>query len=249
MIDVLRHDQMGEQPGRGHPPRDRLGRKRGSGHLRVVAGAFADATSVGEPHHLPDEQGGGSVVEPLGHVGPNPNPDALAVRARLLGLGQVYLDALAGQVVRQRATTVPPPPGRIGLWRRVRHRERLGSRGWLRIGDILAPCRLRDPLGSAAERHPHEVVNTCLLLFDSSSEFGHRREEFLVHPPQVRGLGPKGGEFHVRGRCGCHTPATRHPATGFSCQTEIPRRSPRGRSFVPRPPLRRPEFDAAEDHG
>src|SRR5262249_42058137 len=95
-----------------------------------------------------------------------------------------------------------------------------------------------DPLRSATECHPYEPVDVGLLLLDGGPEFGHRRQEFLVHPPQVRGLGPEGGEFGGRGRFGCHTSGTRHPTSGFSCRAGIPGRSPSGRPFVSWPPPR-----------
>src|SRR5262249_58892144 len=100
---------------------------------RVVPGAFTGAAGVGGPYHLADEQGGRSVVEPLGHVGPDSDAGAPAVRARLLSVGQVDLDALAGQVGRQRAASVPSSPGGRGGWRRARRRWEGGSWGWGRV--------------------------------------------------------------------------------------------------------------------
>src|SRR5262249_54379392 len=67
-------------------------------------------------------------------------------------------------------------------------------------------------------RPPHEAVDVGLLLLDGGPEFGDGGEEFLVYPPQVRGLGPQGGEVRIRGRFRCHTSGTRHPATRFSCR-------------------------------
>jgi hypothetical protein len=55
VIDVLRHDDVGEQPGRRGPAGNRLGWERGLNHLRIVPGALTNATHVTRPNDLTDE--------------------------------------------------------------------------------------------------------------------------------------------------------------------------------------------------
>ncbi|HKB04946.1 MAG TPA: hypothetical protein VKD90_22165 [Gemmataceae bacterium] len=61
---------------------------------------------------LDDEQGGRPVVELLARFGPDPDPSLAAARACLLGLGQVVLDPLPGQMVGERTPAVPTPASR-----------------------------------------------------------------------------------------------------------------------------------------
>ncbi len=87
-----------------------------------------------------------------------------------------------------------------GFGRRVGRDGWIGrGKWWVGIGDVVEQGRPGDPLGPPAERHPDEPVDVGLLLLDGGPQFGHRGEQFLVHPPQVRGLGPEGGEVGVRG--------------------------------------------------
>ena len=60
--------------------------------------------------------------------------------------------------------------------------------------------RSRNPLGAPPEGHPDEPVDVNLLLLDGGPQFGDGGEQLLVHPPQVRGLGPEGGKVVIRGR-------------------------------------------------
>ena len=57
---------------------------------------------------------------------------------------------------------------------------------------------------------------------DDAHQFGHGREQFLVHPPQVRDLDPEGGEFDIGVGGGRHTGSTRDPARGFRTPDGIP---------------------------
>ena len=102
------------------------------------------------------------------------------------------------------AEPTPAPPVAAPLWgsgvrrcvpnsRGVVDRERSG------VGDVVEQTRPGHPLRSPAERHSHEAVDVGLLLLDRGPQLGNHREEFLVHPPQVRGLRPEVIEFG--GRC------------------------------------------------
>jgi hypothetical protein len=178
VIGELRYDDVGEQAGSGEPLVDRLGRERGGRDRwgRVVGrvgGPTTRGAGVGVPHPLDDEQGRRPVVELFARLGPDPDPKDAAARARLLGLGQVDLDPLPGEVVGQRSPTVPAPPtGRL-IDRRGRGcRRRLGR------------CRAaaRDPLGLAAVQPSGQVVDPVLLGLDRFAEVGDGDEQFPDHP-------------------------------------------------------------------
>ena len=68
------------------------------------------------------------LIENAEHVGADPNPHPSAAGARLLGLRQVDLDPLAGQVGRPRPAAMPPPPRRRGFGRWFRPRRRVRRR-------------------------------------------------------------------------------------------------------------------------
>ena len=83
MIDVLRHDDVREQPGRRGPAGNRLGWERPPDDLWVVAGALTTPTRVDRPHDLSDEQGRGLYFDdltrsdlPLGRTTCRTNRDA-----------------------------------------------------------------------------------------------------------------------------------------------------------------------------
>ena len=222
VVDVLRHDDVREQSGGCGAARDRIWRERPLSHLRVVASAFATSARVGRPHDLSDEKRRGSVVEPLGYVGPDPDAGLFATRIRPLCLGQVDLDPLSRQVGRAPATTVTASLRARGVGRRVRCEGCVGGWRWrVGIGNLIERGRPGDALALPAETHPHEPVDVGLLPLDGGPQFDHGAEQFLVHPPQVRDLGPKDDEFGVALRCGRHIPATRDLAGWFRARHGI----------------------------
>jgi len=66
------------------------------------------------PHVLDDEQGRRAVVELFARLGADALAHPVATRARLLGFGQVVLDALAGQMIGQRSAPVTTALRRCG---------------------------------------------------------------------------------------------------------------------------------------
>ncbi|MDB5308759.1 MAG: hypothetical protein JWO38_2961 [Gemmataceae bacterium] len=169
--------------------------------MRVVTGVFTASANIRGPDELPDEERGRAIVEPFGHIDPDPDASRLAARTHLLGIRQVDLHPLPGQVGRPRPTTMSPSLRRCGVGRWV-GRDVWISRWNVRVGirDIVEQGRPGNPLGAPPERHPDEPLDVNLLPLDGGPQFGHRGEQFLVHRPQVRGLGPEGGEAGIRAR-------------------------------------------------
>ena len=175
----------------------------------------------------------------------------LAARARLLGVGQVDLDPLP----RAGRPAAGGGRGPVASGWRIRAagpvtagRRRPGW--WVGIGDVVEQGRPVDPLGLAG-RTSSGRAGRC-------GPAASRRWP-AVRPPwrAVPGSPAAGARPRPGGRRG------RRPGSGagvipvvratrrrrFRDRVGISERSPGGRAFVPRPPLRRPEFDPAEDHG
>jgi hypothetical protein len=192
VVDVLRHDHLGEQAGTDPRLRDWFGRQRRGRELRIASRLLATSAGVRRLNDLADEDRRRCVIETFADRLADPDAYPGTARTDLLGLAQVDLFAATRQIRRIVLASVPLPrrPRRFGLG----HRGRGGRRDGL-VGRIVEEGGAFDPFAGAAEGHLHELGDVVALRVDGAAELTDEGEDFLELGVEVRVVGEQLGDL------------------------------------------------------